>query len=823
MKKIANFFSCLNKKTLLLAIALIVLVAAMFFGGLTQLSNGSKNAAIQTPEISAEIGDKVNASSVRVKAFVRTYNADGTYTDSSTAGVACGTIKAYAEYASGTTVLSGSGEAVFDMQAGSFGALGKLCGLVAEQTGNYYYLGCSSTEYTTIARNHFKYSGTAGNQEFESDLSWGTEGKKGAYVDKGTLVNFDINFYFAAPITVNLVVSNPEYGSWRDANSLSGASRASITLPYNSTYTVSSNSITFTNSLTGETTTSYAVLNSSQNDFISISSTSGTITKPTTICANMDTKAGSVYLNQAWYNKLTNNNTSVISKDNVKSIIFTNVIPSGATYLNVNVSSYPSDLTTNPVKCGFEEWTIDTGYDSISVYSNVEDNLYTIYFYSPSTIYAPNNCASLFENFTALENIDFSNFNTNYATTFSNMFNGCEELEFLDLQNFNTNKVITMECMFKTCKSLINVDVSGFDTSAVTNMAGMFYGCNSLINLDLCMFNVNHVSNMMYMFYMCNSLEEIMLWQTETTSLANMSFMFAYCYNLEAIDMSCFNTVMVEDMSYAFLNCEKLTSANMFGWNTCSVESFEGMFMGCSALQTINLSSFSFDAITADENVFGMLGVNDAMIIDFLSDCGETAFSLLATYSNAIINNNTSKKIQVLQSILKDFCAMSETNAAKTAENLYNTNIQTIYAPENVNNLLIALPYNNNNVYVYDNGTGEQETTFLVGKNGLSELTIAPKQAQSNQPENPGENQNPGSGTTQPDGGNTNPGDGNANTGNQNTNNGDKAPISTEMIIIIVLSVVCASLLTALLCVIFIRGKQKDEETPVEETTGSEN
>ena len=70
---------------------------------------------------------------------------------------------------------------------------------------------------------------------------------------------------------------------------------------------------------------------------------------------------------------------------------------------------------------------------------------------------------------------------------------------------------------------------------------------------------------------------------------------------------------------------------------------------------------------------------------------------------------------------------MIVSDAEYFSQGLFNTNIQTIYAPVSVNNLNISLPYNNNATFVYDSGSGEKETSFLVGRDTLQELAIYPQ------------------------------------------------------------------------------------------------
>ena len=102
---------------------------------------------------------------------------------------------------------------------------------------------------------------------------------------------------------------------------------------------------------------------------------------------------------------------------------------------------------------------------------------------SGKTIFAPENSAEFFKNYTALTSLDLSNFDTSNVSSFARMFAGCAALTSLDLANFNTTNVTTMNSMFAYCAALTSLDLADFNTANVTIFASMFRKCTALVTL----------------------------------------------------------------------------------------------------------------------------------------------------------------------------------------------------------------------------------------------------------------------------------------------------------------------------------------------------
>lgn len=165
-----------------------------------------------------------------------------------------------------------------------------------------------------------------------------------------------------------------------------------------------------------------------------------------------------------------------------------------------------------------------------------------LYIAANGKVIAPNDCSGLFEEYTALEEINFNNcFDTAEVTDMSNMFSYCMQLSELDLTSFNTKNVKDMNSMFLKCMNLKSVDMSGFDTSSVTDMSFMCYHCYDLKEIDVRNFDTKKVKDMTSMFEVCTSLLSLDLSSFYTGKDTAIGFMVWRCNSLEYLDICHFD------------------------------------------------------------------------------------------------------------------------------------------------------------------------------------------------------------------------------------------------------------------------------------------
>ena len=118
-------------------------------------------------------------------------------------------------------------------------------------------------------------------------------------------------------------------------------------------------------------------------------------------------------------------------------------------------------------------------------------------------------CSNMFNGFSQIIEIDFSDFISYNVQEMDNMFYGCTSLKSIKFGNFKTSKIKNMRYVFYNCYSLETLDLSSFDTSNVEDFHYMFSGCKSLKSLDLSHFITSSCGCAHHMFYGCEKLEYV--------------------------------------------------------------------------------------------------------------------------------------------------------------------------------------------------------------------------------------------------------------------------------------------------------------------------
>ena len=139
----------------------------------------------------------------------------------------------------------------------------------------------------------------------------------------------------------------------------------------------------------------------------------------------------------------------------------------------------------------------------------------------PVKVAANENSSYVFNEFTALENIDVTNLYTGFTNNMSYMFRLCSSLKTVDLSQFDVSSVTTFERMFSGCSALISVgDISDWNVTNATNYNYMFLNCTSLTSLDLSGWAQPTGNYHNYFVYGCTNLSTIyvgskwLIWNT---------------------------------------------------------------------------------------------------------------------------------------------------------------------------------------------------------------------------------------------------------------------------------------------------------------------
>ena len=228
----------------------------------------------------------------------------------------------------------------------------------------------------------------------------------------------------------------------------------------------------------------------------------------------------------------------------------------------------------------------------------------TMYVLSYSLI-AANNCESMFQNFTALQSVDFKNFDSVQSTTMEKMFYGDTNLSTIShSEKLSTNLATTLNSMFYNCSSLASFDATHFRTPLCSNMSNMFYGCSALASINLSNFEVGNVTTFSQMFYGCTNLSILTFNDFSSPLCTNMSKMFYNCSSLTTLNLSNFNTTLVSNFEGMFYGCSGITNLNLSSFSSANATTFKDMFYGCTSLDTLDISGLTSDKVTDMSQMF---------------------------------------------------------------------------------------------------------------------------------------------------------------------------------------------------------------------------
>ena len=295
---------------------------------------------------------------------------------------------------------------------------------------------------------------------------------------------------------------------------------------------------------------------------------------------DFNTRVGNLDPNPAHYS----GPDSMLTKPSIKGFKRSTVAP---------VSSVPTINIEDPDMSDYE----------IKAWYNAANQ--SVYYYAPvGTTYLNPNSKGMFQWFTKIESLDFSNIDTSEVNKMHAMFYWMQNLKTINFGNFNTSKVTDMTAMFGCTFSLTELDLFKFDTSNVTQMSYMFHGAY-VQKLDLSSFNTSNVTNMYSMFEATSRLKEIKFGDNfNTEKVTNMGSMFKNTPVLANINLSTFNTSKVTTMRDMFAATTTLQSLDLSSFDTRNVTDMQSMFFNATSLKTLNVTSFNTENVENMSNMF---------------------------------------------------------------------------------------------------------------------------------------------------------------------------------------------------------------------------
>ena len=281
--------------------------------------------------------------------------------------------------------------------------------------------------------------------------------------------------------------------------------------------------------------------------------------------------------------------------------------------------SGPDSMLTKPSIKGFKRSTVapansvstiniedpDLSDYEIKAWYNAADQ--SVYYYAPVAVtYLNPNSRGMFQWFTKIESLDFSNIDTSEVNKMHAMFYWMQNLKTINFGNFNTSNVTDMTAMFGCTFSLTELDLSSFDTSSVTQMSYMFHG-TYVQKLDLSNFNTSNVVNMYSMFEATSRLKEIKFGSNfNTEKVINMGRMFASTPVLAKLNLSNFNTSNVTNMAHMFGGMSAIENLSLTSFDTSNVTTMNGMFSSMPSLKILDISTFNTQNVTDMGYIFAI-------------------------------------------------------------------------------------------------------------------------------------------------------------------------------------------------------------------------
>lgn len=383
--------------------------------------------------------------------------------------------------------------------------------------------------------------------------------------------------------------------------------------------------------------------------------------------------ATKVYMMRDWSSK----NTSV-AKTAILSIEFINEKPTTGTQIDISGNLNGTYL----------------GDGSVYAYYIANGNNYDVKIYSPyHLIYAPQNCSSMFYNFTNLTSIKFNNLlDTSDVTDMSTMFKSLSKLNELDLSSFNTEKVETMYQMFQGDSNLVTLNISSFNFLNLKNAGTIFGDLNNLENLIVNNFKTSiKLIGVAYMFagIGINSLD---LTDMVTDNVTDVGQMFQKS-KLEEIDMSSCNFGKVTNVTNMLYNCTNLTMFKApYGKPSLEITLPSGTWRNLN-----NINATVGNTAYADGGVYVKYNLEDASYLsknwfNKLKSI-ETGITRSAITSISFKTSSTfTSSVDVSSSLVNNICGESEYLYDCYPVTLYYSKSGSSYSLEFVSSNTIYLP-----------------------------------------------------------------------------------------------------------------------------------
>nr|MCR4775040.1 DUF285 domain-containing protein [Saccharofermentans sp.] len=254
------------------------------------------------------------------------------------------------------------------------------------------------------------------------------------------------------------------------------------------------------------------------------------------------------------------------------------------------------------------------------------DGKVTAYILSDDgTFIANENCESMFDGCTKLENITgLTGVDTYRTTNMKAMFKNCKIMNQFYLPGFVKAACRTTESMFENCYSVTSVNLSGWDTSNVTTMKNMFFhfhcyftaeslGTNEPMTVDLSDFDFENCTTLENFFGVskgdlykdvydpCNITRIMLPVKADCTKVTTMKFMFKGVNGLTDIEnLATMKTSTLLTNTWGMFSRVNIEEINLSAMVLSEVTDAHYMFDRNYALKRIIINGKSSDSTSGD-------------------------------------------------------------------------------------------------------------------------------------------------------------------------------------------------------------------------------
>lgn len=208
-----------------------------------------------------------------------------------------------------------------------------------------------------------------------------------------------------------------------------------------------------------------------------------------------------------------------------------------------------------------------------------------------------------------LKNLEnFNDFNFSAVKTSYQIFNYCTALEEVDFSNWNlssenfTSLRTQNTDLFKGLTNVKKINLSGLSIPNVTDISSLFGGMTNLEIVILNKLNAPNVTSLNSLFSQKNKLQEVYLNNVTICSKGTWTAekMFFKCFALNKVEMNSFVNERCTSLKSMFEECTQLGDiSGLKSWTTTSVTNFYRLFYKCGSELTddfeIDISGFGFN------------------------------------------------------------------------------------------------------------------------------------------------------------------------------------------------------------------------------------